>query len=838
MSQHPIRPMHAFEPPEQRPQPVKKRILRLLGVVILLVVLAILGGSIYIHRQLPYIRSLEDYAPKQATRVLSSEGTLIGQFFTERRRVVPFEKIPKHVVHAFLAAEDADFYAHEGIDWLGILRALVKNMRPGAHLQGASTITQQTVKTLILGPERSYTRKLSEALLARQLEQFFSKDEILALYLNQIYFGNGAWGIEEASQTYFGQSIDTLDVAQAALLAAIPKNPSHYNVKNNPAAAKWRQKYVLEQMQHHRWIDAQTAQAAMQAPIPAPRDTSEIFDNAAYYVEHIRRLLVQTYGDARILEGGMTVTTGLSTRLQAAAVTAIRQGVEDVAKKHGYFKAPGHIEADHLQAQLTRWHTSLEALVHQRTYFAPDPQAADGYVWDLTRRGREYSVRIVPLTDYQRVHAVVIALNPAQHSATIDLGSEKALLPLQNMAWARRYAPRMRTPLPKDPSQVVHVGDIITVDIMPKDTRMAPHGGKQALRTVALVPEIQMQAALVAMEPQTRFVRAMVGGYHPSGGTGFNRATQALRQPGSAFKPILYAAALKSGAITPASICPDSPVSIPDPWTGKTWRPENYEDGRYDGNIRYRVALMRSKNTCSVRLIQRVTPQATIAMARALGITTALPQNLTLALGTGDTTVLELCGAYTSIASQGTYAPPAFIARIVDANGQVLQENHTPVGTPALSPEVAYVLTSMLESVVDQGTAQRAGMLQRPLAGKTGTSQESRNVWFSGFAPQLAATVWMGFDNNEPLGYETGASAALPSWIRFMGAALATDAALPFSMPAHVVRVSIDPNSGLASHADDSIEEVFVEGTEPHIDTQALPSIYLQDDSDKHNVWP
>jgi penicillin-binding protein 1A len=328
-------------------------------------------------------------------------------------------------------------------------------------------------------------------------------------------------------------------------------------------------------------------------------------------------------------------------------------------------------------------------------------------------------------------------------------------------------------------------------------------------------------------------VRAIVGGYNLDAG-GFNRATQALRQPGSAFKPLMYAAALGTNAITPASICTDAPVMIPDPWTGKVWKPENYEDGRYDGNITYRTALMRSKNTCSVRLIQKVTPAQVIETAHAMGISSKLPENLTLALGTGDVTPLELCNSYATIAAGGLYASPIFIRKVVDGAGTVLEEAKPGDPNQVLTPQVAYVLTSMMRSVVDHGTAQRALMLDRPLAGKTGTSQESRNVWFSGFSPELVATVWVGFDNNDPVGYETGSSGALPAWIRFMGAALASEPVHDFPMPENVVTAHVNPASGLPSDGPDSIPEVFVAGTEPAAMPQALPSIFIEDDDKGH----
>lgn len=364
------------------------------------------------------------------------------------------------------------------------------------------------------------------------------------------------------------------------------------------------------------------------------------------------------------------------------------------------------------------------------------------------------------------------------------------------------------------------------MEVSATPTAKAPKAGIK----LTLVPEPKAEAALIAIDPYSRLVRAIVGGYRPEAG-GLNRALQSKRQPGSAFKPIVYAAGLAEGVLTPASLCADTPILIRDPWTGAAWKPENYEDGRYDGNITYRTALMRSKNTCSVKLIEKVKPDKVIALAKAMGIESALPENLTLALGTGDLRPIELANAYASIASGGMFAPPIFIRKIVDVDGTVLEDNHAePV--EVIKPAVAFVLTQMMRSVVESGTAIKALVLDRPLAGKTGTSQESRNVWFSGFSAELVATVWVGFDDNSPLGRVTGGSTALPIWIDFMGRALSGMAVREFTAPPEdVVFAKVDPNTGLASEAADALEEAFVAGTEPTKQTQALPSIYIEDDT-------
>ena len=807
------------------------RLSRRLALATLLPLAAVLALFLYVNAELPQIRSIGDYVPKQSSRVYSDDGLAVGAFFTERRSVVPFGNIPKHVVQAFLAAEDANFYAHEGIDYFGIMRAFFKNLRPGAHLQGASTITQQTVKTLVLGPERSYTRKIREALLARHLEQLLHKDEILAIYLNQIYFGSGAYGVEEAARTYFGKSVTELGLGEGALLAAIPKNPSRYNVRHDPDSAKVRQHYVLSQMQQRGWADAAAVAAAIAAPVPMPPEA----DSPAYasYLEIVRRTLLEQVGETQLYEGGLTIYVGMAAHAQRAAAAAVQQGLEDLSRRQGYAGAPVRIEVDRLVPVLKGLHAQLATALTRRGRYAQELGPAARWIWDLQGLGHDAllaaaagtgpSPELRPLETFSRVQAPVVRLDRVRHEAWVDLGTAQGRLPLAGMAWARRFAPRNLTPMPRDPGDVLRVGDIVTVEVTARGI------GPRTLDpvTLQLVPEVRAQAALVAIDPHSRLVRSLVGGYNVDA-AGFNRATQALRQPGSAFKPLLYAAAIAAGILTPATLCPDSPVVIPDPWTGKLWKPENYEDGRYDGNITYRQALMRSKNTCSVRLMQKLTPEKAIETARALGIASKLPNNLTLALGTGEVTPLELTNAYASIAAGGLFAEPVFVRKVVDRSGTILFESKSETRA-AISPQAAYVVTSMMRSVVDQGTAARALILDRPLAGKTGTSQDSRDVWFGGFSPELVATVWMGFDNNDPLGRVTGSSAALPAWIRYMGAALPAGPPRDFVMPEGIVQVRTNVNTGVPEEGPNSIDEVFVAGTEPTAATQNLPSVFLED---------
>jgi penicillin-binding protein 1A len=654
----------------------RRRLLRYSVACVVLLNLVVIGEWHATSALLP-ATGLHDYDPPQSTHIYSANGHLVAQLYHQRRTVVSLEQVPAHVTRAFLAAEDANFYEHGGIDYIGIVRAFLKNLRPGARRQGASTITQQTVKALVVGTERSYSRKLKEALLARRLELIMSKDEILHIYLNEIYFGDGAHGVEEASHTYFGKPVEALTVAEGATLAGIPKRPSRYNPRAHPEEARRRRDYVLEQMQRQGWLTRDEVAAAVRGPVElAP--PSPYLDVAPHYVEHVRRLLVERFGEELVYKGGLDVHTGLDVGLQDSGHQHVRHGLD---------------------------------AVHAR-----------------------------------------------------------------------------------------------------------------------LKPGRRPEGALVAIDPHTREVRALVGGYD-LGANGFNRATQASRQPGSAFKPIVYAAGLATRKITPASQCADAPLVVYDQETGESWKPDNYNAQQYSGYISHRSALMRSINTCSIRIADRVGVESIIEMAHALGIESALPEDLTIALGSGDVSPLELASAYSTIAAGGRAADPIFIRRVVNPEGTLLHLASS--GTrPAIEPAVAFVLTSMLQSVVDGGTGSRARALGRDIAGKTGTSNESRNLWFSGFSPDLVTTVWVGYDDNAPVGGLTGGSGALPIWVDFMADALAGTPKRSFVAPPGVRFVQIDPETGALASPGAGLTEVFVAGTEPDENTGAVQSLFLVDESD------
>jgi len=812
------------------------RIAKWLSALAVLGLFSGIGAIFYISRDLPKLESLEDYNPPQTTQIYSDDGHLVAYVANQRRTVIPMEVIPEHVAHAFLAAEDRNFYTHEGLDYFGILRAALKNLRPGAHLQGASTITQQIVKTMVLGAERSYSRKMREAVLSFKLENSLSKDDILHIYLNQIYFGSGAWGIEQAAQTYFGISARDLTIAQAAYLASTPKHPARYNIKADPAAAQKRQHYVLDQMLAGGWADAETVEKAKAAPIPAPAPKPTYLNETSHYTEWVIRELTKEYGTEMVYEGGLTVYTGMQAEHQKAAIDALRFGLEKQGKRNGWSGAALRVEVNLFETYHNEIRKEFEKLQERRKLYTDQPEMAKDAIWDLSKVGPKDLISEVQFRKKMilktpkigmRTTAIVIDVSSAQNTATVDLGSFTSKLSLKALSWARRFSPTAATPSPRDPSDVLQRGDLIDITL----TSLSKSADQEStIGKIKLIPNPKVQGALFSIDPHTRYVRAMVGGYQKRSG-GLNRAMQSLRQPGSAFKPILYATGLKEHTITPASICPDAPVVIRDKWTGKAWKPENYEDGRYDGNITYRRALTRSKNTCSVKLLEMVGVEKVRELARAMGIHSKMPENLTLALGTGEVTPMELANTYATIASGGFYAEPIFIRKVVSKAGEILQENRANP-KQVLSPDVAFVVTHMMQSVIEEGTGIRAKRLKRALAGKTGTTNQSRNAWFAGFSPDTVAVSWVGFDDNSPMGRATGSSAALPIWINYLEHALKDTPRLPFKPPPEVVFRRVDADTGTINNDVGSIEEVFVAGTAPEEGTQELESIFIDDEDE------
>ena len=727
---------------------------------------------------LPPVEQLAQYRPAMATQILADDGSVVGEFFYEKRYVVPIERIPEHVRNAFIAAEDAGFYTHKGIDPLGIARAFLNNLAAGDTVQGGSTITQQVVKSLLLTPKRSYERKIKEVILSLQIEQQLSKDQILFLYLNHIYLGSGAYGVAAAAQEYFGTPIDELSLAEAALLAGLPQAPSRYSPAKHWPRAKERQRYVLERMVAARLITSEEAQAAALEPLALVRRAGS-FKGAPYYVEHVRRLLDQKYGETALYALGLRVHTPLNLQMQAAAETALRDGLRKLSLRQQFNGVPTHL--DNAAAE-----TFLRT---QREEMAGQPLEV-GKTYDAIVLGNGPEVRRAGTkATYDEAFNRAIPANAPR----LQVGPFKGFLSIEAG--------------PDTPTPLYRAGHVVRV-------KLADIQQNGPAYQFVLDPELQVQGALVAIEPATGAVRAMIGGIDFEHSQ-FNRAVQSARQPGSAFKPFVYAAALDNN-FTPASVIVDEPISFQV--NNSVWRPHNYED-RYFGPTTLRAALTFSRKAVTVKLATRIGMKPLVRYVQRLGIRSPLAPNLSIALGSSELTLIELASAYAVFANQGQYSDPRFITRITDSQGNVIDE-YPPQTEQVISAETAYLMTSMMQSVIDHGTGKRAKALERPAAGKTGTTNDFNDAWFVGYTPQLLTGVWVGFDEKRPLGKgETGGRVAAPIWQAFMSQALAGQPILDFPIPEGIALVPINPRTGqrIASAGAYGFLECFLRGTEPKI---------------------
>jgi penicillin-binding protein 1A len=718
---------------------------------------------------LPSVAELKAYHAPQVTRVLARDGTtVLAELFTQRRTVVSLSSLPPQDMLAVLAAEDAEFYRHEGINYLGIARALVVNLRAGGTRQGGSTITQQVVKNLLLTThERTFSRKMREALLARRLERELSKDEILELYLNNIYFGRGRYGVEEAARDDFGKSARDLTIAEAALIAGRIANPHEFHPRVNMSAALRRRAYVLDQMHAKGFLNDTQWAAAMKEPVTLAPPSDMASDLAPEAVEMAKAVLYRVEPEQARL-GGFIVTTSIDAKLQAAARKAVREALAAYDKRHGLegpLKPPPAV-ADKKKAPPPR-----DALApFEGTPSFDQHRVLVGVVAGADDAAGTFEVRVgsvmgtVRLADFERYnpgHLAASAFAPVGSRARVSL-----LAPVPD-------APEARVPLRLE---------------------SGPEG------------------ALVALDVRTREVRALVGSYEGAAGA-LDRATQAKRQPGSTFKPIVYSYALHSRRFTPATMVDPTP----DVFEGG-YRPSNFEGWQGREPLRLREALANSVNVAAVRVLRDVGPANVVPWAQALGIASPLKPDLSIALGSYEVRPIELAGAYATFAGGGVYEEPRLVLRIVGPDGRDVPLPEAPPPRRVLDDAEAYVITSMLESVVDHGTAARAKSLGRPLAGKTGTSNGPKDTWFAGYSTETAAVAWVGFDDGRTLGAaEQGAVTALPAWMAFMKVAMEGKPAVDFPRSPGVVTVTIDKRTGKLPYPDDAdvMDEVFLAGTEP-----------------------
>ncbi len=747
-------------PPARRTRERLLSVLRWTGLTLLTLFLAAVLAVVIVvehyERGLPSVAELKrGYDPPQVTRVLARDGSLLASLFIERRTVIPFSEIPEHVKLCFLAAEDASFYEHAGLNYVGMLRALVANLRAGHTRQGGSTITQQVIKNVVLDADRTYERKIKETILARRLEQSLTKDEIFGLYLNHIYLGHGRYGLEEAARYYYGKKARDLDLKEAATLAGLVAAPERFSPRRDEARALARRRYVLDQMLEKGFITRDLWQGARDAPAPLAPAFDADSELAPEVVAEVERVLSEIAG-TRAKRGGYVVTTSIDPALQAAARQAVREG--------------------------------LDAYAHRQKLEAPFT-AETRRLWGK------------PATEPPRpAHAAVgrvVALDDTAGSLDVDVGGSRCrvLLRLES-----RFDPK-RLP----PSELTRVGALLRV--VP-DGELAGAEAPPASCRLALGPE----AALVAIDVRTREIRALVGGYDAVVG-GLDRALHAHRQPGSSFKPFLYGYALASRRFTPASVLtlPNHEKPKPDAGVPDGVVPETRA-------LSVRGAIAKSDNDAAALLLKEVGAPNVVAWAHALGIESRLEPTPSLALGAYEVTPLELANAIGTLASGGELVPARLILRVVGPGGVELPLPPTPPARRVMSAEEAYLTTSLMQSVVQNGTGQRAKALGRPVAGKTGTTNKAKDAWFVGFSTEIVAGTWVGYDEPIGLGWgESGAVTALPIWVSFMKAAHAGHPSTDFPRPGGIVTATIDPHTGLLAYPGqaDAIDEEFLDGTVP-----------------------
>ncbi len=749
---------HSRRPDARRKAVFRRLILACLwGFVIFLVIS--LGGTAGILagllRELPSLEGFEEYQPSITTTLYADQDEPFASFFEQRRILVPLSRVPTHLKQAVLAVEDSRFYEHRGLSPRAIVRATVMNLLARRKSQGGSTITQQLARVLFLTPEKSYIRKLKEALLALEIERHYSKEKILDLYFNQVYFGHGAYGIEAAAQTYFKKSVDQVTLAEAAMLAGLPSAPNRFSPIVDPARARRRRDHVLSRMAEQTFITRAQAEAAGRTPFDETLFT-RTRTIAPYFVEHIRQTLEETYGAYALYNSGLKIFTTLNLKMQRAAEEALVGGLRDLDKTRGYRRRQPR-ESDAVRARIG-----------------------------------PYTPRIGEI-----LPGTIVAVKAK--SLDVQLGRYRGELSAEGVKWTKL------TKL----NEAFREGEIVLVQVLSVDER-------RKVAELALEQDPELEGAFVALDPRDGAIKAMIGGYDFERSK-FNRAVQARRQPGSAFKPFVYAAAFDRG-FTPATIIEDSPISFRFRVGGEVveWSPDNY-DRKFHGPTTLRRALENSVNVVTVKLLQRVGVERVIRLAHQMGIESDLRKEVALALGVSEVTPLELVSAYGVIANGGVRAEPFVIRKVTDSQGRILEE-HIVETQEAMRPETAYVLTNVMKGVVERGTATRARVLKRPLAGKTGTTSEATDVWFIGFTPNLVAGVWVGYDVKRSLGpAETGGRMALPLWINFMQRVLPDLPDEDFQAPENVVPIPVNHVSGRPVPRDDrgAILEYFIKGTEP-----------------------
>ena len=751
------------------------------------------AGFIYFYfsKDLPDVRQLKVYQPSTITQIYSDSDDKIAEFYIEKRIIVELENIPLSLKQATLAVEDSNFYYHFGIDPKAIFRAFITNIKAGHVVEGGSTITQQLTKTMFLSRERTLPRKIKEAILAVRLELVFTKDEILEMYLNQIYYGHGTYGVEAAARNYFGKSVKDLTIAECAMIASLPKAPNNYSPYRNPKRARKRRNHVIRRMENISFINQEEAELALQEDFHLGK-VEKMLNKAPYFVEHVRRILEEKFGSNKLYRAGLKVYTTLNMNMQESAQRAIKENLLIADKRYGYRGSLGTVD-------ITQEERAVRNAMIKQNGFLEEENIKAGDI----------------------IYGAVIKVGKSQ--AWVILGQEDGYLNIKDMNWARKPNPNLdgRWAKIKNPNEAISVGDLIIVKVL---------GRKQGGLgwSLSLEQEPEVEGALVSLAPENGQVKAMVGGYDFKKSQ-FNRSVQAIRQPGSAFKPIIYAAAINEG-YSPSSIIIDSPIIFKEKQDAfDKWKPVNFEEKFY-GPTSLREALAHSRNVVTVKLMQKIGIKSTIRLAKKLGISSKLEENLSISLGSSGMTLYELVSAYSAFANMGNRIKPTVIRNIKSRSGEVLFSS-IPEITQPISPGTAHIITSLMKSVVKNGTAKKVKALKRPVAGKTGTTNNYVDAWFMGYTPDLVTGVWVGKDKDEPLGRnETGSRAAIPIWLQFMQEALANKPIINFPVPSDIQFLKVQSKSGEpAKYGDtDSNFEIFSQNFLPEKE-QPFTSIYQEE---------
>lgn len=790
-----------------------------------------LGSLFYIYqrisKEVPEITKVSDYKPMGVTQIVSNENgknKIVAEFFKEKRYLTPYDQIPQKLVYAFISAEDSTFFEHQGVNFVAIFRAAVANFLAGQVVQGGSTITQQIAKSLYLSPDRNIIRKIRELFVSFQLEKALTKEEILYLYLNQIYLGSGAYGVQAAAQTYFQKELKKLSLAEMALIAGLPTAPGKFSPLLNPKKAKERQLYVLKRMKDNGYISEADQKKAGAEKVKIFVNDGTEKKMAPHFVEHIRRYVAQKFGEKALYEEGLTVVVPAAIKYYEYASESLEDGLEEVDQEKGYRGPIAQLNAQEIEKFKTDQKKEVVKELFPFRFLTQEGSL------DLESAIEEFDPNLEKSLSGKKFKAVVTHIIPEKKVAYAHMGLSQIQIPFEKVQWA--YPVGNPNKKPKNITDVLNHGDVIWIKI----TSNSKDGWKGKL---IQIPELQ--GALYSVDVQTGQILSMVGGYDFEKSE-FNRAVQAKRQVGSTFKPIIYSSAIEKG-FTPASIIVDSPVVFEDAENG-VWRPENYEEKFY-GDTTFRQALINSRNIPTIKIVQDVKVSNIIEIAKRFGLEGPFNQDLSISLGSATASLQDMVHAFTTFPLQGKEFVPVLFEKIIDRDGRVLEENAgipkelsktsgDSIANPSnskkdilfpfsptqpgqrLDPRVAYVMTHLMKEVVQFGTAARANVIGRPIAGKTGTTQDFRDGWFIGFSPRVVTGVWVGYDDQRSMGHgETGASTALPIWTRYMQNVLRDYPNEDFAIPDGITFVSIDSKTGKRSESPRSIKEAFIAGTEP-----------------------